>query len=59
MLSLAERYKHDGLVEGKVALADEARELYEKGLDPQEILKMIMNQGSQQGDYVLLEKKQP
>jgi len=57
MLSLAERYKHDGLVEGKVALADEARELYEKGLDPQEILRMIMSQGSQQGEYILQEKK--
>jgi len=49
MLSLAERYTHDGEVigieKGKVALADEARELYEKGLDPQEILEMIMRQG--------------
>ena len=59
MLSLAERYRHDGLVEGKAALADEARELYEKGLDPQEILRMIMSQGSQQGEYVLLEKRSP
>jgi len=56
MLSLAERYMHDGEVIGmekgvekgvaigKTELANEARELYEKGVDPQEILRMIMRQ---------------
>jgi len=74
MLSLAERYAHDGEVigiekgvaigmekgvavgiekgvaVGKEALADEARELYNQGLDPQEILRMIMRQGSKHSD---------
>jgi len=34
----------------KALLADEARELYEKGLDPEEILRIIMRQGSKQSE---------
>ena len=55
MLSLAERYTHDGKVigieegitigmeKGKIELASEVELLYEKGIDPNEIICRVIS----------------
>jgi len=41
MLSLAERYEHDGIVKGEANIANKVMELIEKGVDPKDISALM------------------
>ena len=50
--SIAERYKHDGLVEGEAKVAAEARDLFENGMDPADILRIIISKADSKPQHV-------